>query len=429
MVSGGKFARLAGRLLGLGTTTLVVAVGASSPSWNQRASSTTATAFLQSSLTIAVRPRRSLPSTAASESWVRPVVGGLARRPVGSSVDTNNRIKPLAMAVSVLLHDEPISFGGRRPFTSHAARWFIKRRILSTAKASAALNVEVEARNNRDAMRGRWESISIDFAKTIFEDIQVSGGAFELLGVDVLTLGLLPGPWRRLRRLRRPCEAIGRSTFTDVDVAYSPAIRRLAQRVVNHALQPRAKRAGVVAGAAAGGGGAAAAGSLPAATTGGAVSDGGEPAAGSAQQQGRLEPSVSVLGVRVHGNKLAIEGEMTNGGTFLRVPFRYHFSLSASQDGHVLYFKGSSVYWGTPGGHVPLPMMPLQSFKIDLGDRARIEHLRISRGVLSVGGRFILTNTPGFTVALPGLKRGDINYDLAEGLSRLVSNCLNLRRE
>ncbi|CAM9590265.1 unnamed protein product, partial [Ectocarpus sp. 8 AP-2014] len=209
MVSGGKAARLAGRLLGLGTTTLLVAVGASSPSWNQRASSTTAAAFLQSSLTTAVRPRRSLPSSAAAENWVRPVVGGLARRPVGSSVDPNKRVKPLAMAVSVLLHDEPISFGGRRPFTSHAARWFIKRRILSTAKASAALNVEVEARNNRDAMRGRWESISIDFAKTIFEDIQVSGGAFELLGVDVLTLGLLPGPWRRLRRLRRPCEAIG----------------------------------------------------------------------------------------------------------------------------------------------------------------------------------------------------------------------------
>lgn len=201
---------------------------------------------------------------------------------------------------------------------------------------------------------------------------QVSGGAFELLGVDVLTLGLLPGPWRRLRRLRRPCEAIGRSTFTDVDVAYSPAIRRLAQRVVNHALRPRAKRAGVAAGAAAAGGGAAA-GSLPAAATGGAASDGGEPAAGSEQQQqqqqGGLEPSVSVLRVRVHGNKLAIEGEMTNGGTFLRVPFRYDFSLSASSDGHVLYFKGSNVYWGTPGGHVPLPMMPLQSFKIDLGDR------------------------------------------------------------
>lgn len=61
--------------------------------------------------------------------------------------------------------------------------------------------------------------------------------------------------------------------------------------------------------------------------------------------------------------------------------------------------------------------------------RARIEHLRTSRGVLSIGGRFILANTPGFTVAHPGLKRGNINFDLAESLSRLVSNVLCLRRE
>lgn len=61
--------------------------------------------------------------------------------------------------------------------------------------------------------------------------------------------------------------------------------------------------------------------------------------------------------------------------------------------------------------------------------RARIEHLRISRGVLSIGGRFILTNTPGFTVAHRGFKRGSINFDLAESLSRLVSNVLRLRRE
>lgn len=65
------------------------------------------------------------------------------------------------------------SFGGRQPFTSHAARWFIRRCILSRAKASAALNVEVEARSNRDAMKGRWESVSVEFQEMIFEDIQV----------------------------------------------------------------------------------------------------------------------------------------------------------------------------------------------------------------------------------------------------------------
>lgn len=77
----------------------------------------------------------------------------------------------------------------------------------------------------------------------------------------------------------------------------------------------------------------------------------------------------------------------------------------------------------------PLPFPVRHPTLGALTRRARIEHLRISRGVLSVGGRFILTNTPGFTVAHPGLKRGSINFDLAESLSRLVSNVLRLRRE
>lgn len=202
---------------------------------------------------------------------------------------------------------------------------------------------------------------------------QVTGGArFELLGVDLLTLGLLPGPWRRLRRLRRPCEVTGTSEFTDDDVAYSPAIRRLAQRIVNHALRPRGRHASGLGVGRRGG-------EFDEVTTtgssqAGAVGAGFGPIGGGAgregwAQQGELEPRVNVLRVRVHGNKLAIEGEMSNGGPFLRVPFRYDFSLSASRDGHVLHFRGSNVYWGTPGGHVPLPMLPLQSFSIDLGDR------------------------------------------------------------
>ena len=71
------------------------------------------------------------------------------------------------------LSNRQTSFGGRQPFTSHAARWFIRRCILSRAKASAALNVAVEARSNRDAMKGRWESVSVEFQEMIFEDIQV----------------------------------------------------------------------------------------------------------------------------------------------------------------------------------------------------------------------------------------------------------------
>lgn len=140
--------------------------------------------------------------------------------------------------------------------------------------------------------------------------------------------------------------------------------------MVNHALRPRARKLdGVVNGRGVGYGEAA--GSPQAAAAVGAAygATGGGGGGEGWGRQGELEPRVSVLKVRVRGNKLAIEGEMSNGGPFLRVPFRYDFSLSASRDGHVLHFKGSSVYWGTPGGHVPLPMLPLQSFNIDLGDR------------------------------------------------------------
>lgn len=157
---------------------------------------------------------------------------------------------------------------------------------------------------------------------------------------------------RRLRRLRRPCEVTCTSEFTDADLAYSPAIRRLAERIINHALRPRRTRKWANSGG-----------------YGAAGSEDSDPGAEDDGDESEQEQRVHVLRVRMNGSKLAVEGEMTNGGPFLRVPFRYDFSLSTSRDGHVLYFKDPSVYWGAPGGHVPLPMLPLQTFNIDLGDR------------------------------------------------------------
>lgn len=194
-----------------------------------------------------------------------------------------------------------------------------------------------------------------------------------MLGVDLLTPGLLPGPMRRLRRLRRPCEVYGVAEFTDADLMYSPAIRRLAERVINAALRPRtpsrppspsswsrsdgrrteSAKASVDRGAKNGGARMSNNGS-------------GEELVGGAEEQQR----VHVFRVRVHGSKLAVEGEMVNG-PFSRVPFRYDISLSVSRNGQLLHLKDPSVYWGTPGGHVPLPMLPqLQIPTIDLGDRS-----------------------------------------------------------
>lgn len=59
-------------------------------------------------------------------------------------------------------------------------RWLIARFILSRAKASAGLAVEVEARSNREAVKGRFDTVSVEFEELIFDDIQVrdiDGGA------------------------------------------------------------------------------------------------------------------------------------------------------------------------------------------------------------------------------------------------------------
>ncbi|CAM9989852.1 unnamed protein product [Sphacelaria rigidula] len=116
-------------------------------------------------------------------------------------------------------------------------------------------------------------------------------------------------------------------------------------------------------------------------------------------------------------------------GPFSRLPFRYDISLSVSRNGQILYLKDPSVYWGTPGGHVPLPMLPqLQVIKVDMGDRAKIEHLHISRGRMRIGGRFIMSPVVPFTVS-PGSKQANVEHDLAETLTRLVHNTLRFNRQ
>lgn len=60
--------------------------------------------------------------------------------------------------------------------------------------------------------------------------------------------------------------------------------------------------------------------------------------------------------------------------------------------------------------------------------RARIEQLRISKGRLKVGGRFILSPVAPLMVSR-GFKRGNIQHDLAETLSGSICDLLRFRRE
>ncbi|CAM9282482.1 unnamed protein product [Choristocarpus tenellus] len=315
----------------------------------------------------------------------------LARLPLkhGNSrgVSRDTRGVDSLSATSVLLHDEPIFFGGRQPITSRAVEWFLTRSIQSRAKASSGLFVEVEARSNRAAMSGQWDTVAVQFDKLAFDNIQVTGGArLEVLGVDMFTFGLLPGPMRRLRRLRRPCEVTGSYILMDADLMASPAIRRLAETVLNTAFKPLQSRKG---------------------------------------DTDQLVDRIKVFRVRVRGGKITVQGEMSSEHFYM--PFRCDTGLSTSRDGHVLYLKDPEVFWDAPVGHVPLPMPTLHNVDIDLGDRARIERLRINRGRISIQGRFVLSPVAPLTVS-PVSKRGKLKHDLGESLSRITSRILGLRR-
>lgn len=48
--------------------------------------------------------------------------------------------------------------------------------------------------------------------------------------------------------------------------------------------------------------------------------------------------------------------------------------------GHVVFLKDPEVFWENVGGSLSLPLLPLQTFDIDIGDGARIESIRIVDG-------------------------------------------------
>lgn len=138
--------------------------------------------------------------------------------------------------------------------------------------------------------------------------------------------------------------------FTDEDLTYSPAIRNIAQQVVNHVLKTSDKGSG-------GNGGSARART----TSIGGVVDGGK------EQQQEQAEGVVIRRVHVRGDKLAVEGTVASLEPYMR--FRCEFSLSTSSDMHVVRFKDLSFSWETPNRYLPFPMLPLQPFDIGLGDR------------------------------------------------------------
>lgn len=55
-------------------------------------------------------------------------------------------------------------------------------------------------------------------------------------------------------------------------------------------------------------------------------------------------------------------------------------TTKCQKQGHVVYLKDPEVFWENVGGSLTLPLLPLQTFDIDIGDTARIESIRIVDG-------------------------------------------------
>ncbi|CAN0474249.1 unnamed protein product, partial [Laminaria digitata] len=87
---------------------------------------------------------------------------------------------------------------------------------------------------------------------------------------------------------------------------------------------------------------------------------------------------ITIMQVTAKRSRLVIDGEMVYDN--VKVPFNYRTSIGVKGKGHVVYLKDPEVFWENVGGSLTLPLLPLQTFDIDIGDAARIESIRIVDG-------------------------------------------------
>lgn len=93
----------------------------------------------------------------------------------------------------------------------------------------------------------------------------------------------------------------------------------------------------------------------------------------------------------------------------------------------MVYLKDPEVFWENVGGSLTLPLLPLTTFDIDIGDTARIESIRIVNGQVAIRARFVLSPFPPLVVASVS-KRASFRYDVGERLSVIFGNLVQKMR-
>lgn len=94
--------------------------------------------------------------------------------------------------------------GSGSPILSDFLCWFFARMITKRAKLVEGLEVNVDARSNREAMSGLLQEVGITFNHLELENLRISGGAvMAIRGLDLKVLTLL---WRRFKSFKKPFE-------------------------------------------------------------------------------------------------------------------------------------------------------------------------------------------------------------------------------
>ncbi|CAB1109384.1 unnamed protein product [Ectocarpus sp. CCAP 1310/34] len=263
------------------------------------------------------------------------------------------------------------------PLWSKILVWVLERAITNRAMLVEGLEVSVDARSNREAMSGLLQSVGITFNHLELENLQISGGArMNITNLDLKVMTLL---WKRFGSFKKPFEIEGSYVLTSEDLSTSSIVRRLVTNMMNSTLRKLETLA----------------------------------------TEPLRKSSITITQVSAKRSRLVIEGEMAYDSA--KVPFTYRTSIGVKGKGHVVYLKDAEVFWENIGGSLSLPLLPLETFDVDMGEGARIESIRIVNGQVALKARVVISPFPPLLVASVR-KRAAFRFDVAERLSVTFGN-------
>ncbi|CAN0553324.1 unnamed protein product [Ectocarpus sp. 12 AP-2014] len=211
----------------------------------------------------------------------------------------------------------------------------------------------------------------------LVEGLEISGGArMNITNLDLKVMTLL---WKRFGSFKKPFEIEGSYVLTSEDLSTSSMVRRLVTNMMNSTLRKLETLA----------------------------------------TEPLRKSSITITQVSAKRSRLVIEGEMAYDSA--KVPFTYRTSIGVKGKGHVVYLKDAEVFWENIGGSLSLPLLPLETFDVDMGEGARIESIRIVNGQVALKARVVISPFPPLLVASLR-KRAAFRFDVAERLSVTFGN-------